>query len=93
MPRMPRVVIPPPYRGPTGGLAEVQVEGESVGACLRAAAEAHPGLGELMLDGGGAIHHFVNVFLNGDKLAKGTALDTPVGPDDAVEVISAIAGG
>jgi sulfur carrier protein ThiS len=90
---MPRVVVPPPYRGPTGGLSEIQVAGASVGACLEEAAAAHPGLGELILAGDGSIHHFVNVFLNGEKLAREAALETPVQPEDAVEVISAIAGG
>lgn len=90
---MPRVVVPPPYRGPTGGLSEIPVEGTSVGACLEEATVAYPGLRELILAGDGSIHDFVNVFLNGEKLAKTAALATPVQSDDSVEVISAIAGG
>ncbi len=89
---MPRVKIPPPYRGPTGGRAIVRVDGLTVGDCLAALAESHPGLGELLQEPGGALHRFVTVFVNGDEVER-SALDTPVGDSDEVEILTALAGG
>jgi len=92
MARVPNLKIPPPYRGPTRGVAEVKVEGATVGACLDAAESLFPGFRSQVLDASGAPHRFVRLFLNGDELGEG-ALATPVGPGDEIEVLAAIAGG
>jgi molybdopterin converting factor small subunit len=89
---VPNVKIPPPYRGPTRGLAEVKVEGATVRACLDAVEALHPGFLPQVLDPSGEPHRFVRLFLNGDELGA-DALATPVGPGDELEVLAAIAGG
>ena len=89
---MPQVKIPPPYRGPTGGRAIVHVDGPTVGDCLAALAESHPGLGELLQEPGGALHRFVTVFVNGDEVER-SALDTRVRASDELEILTALAGG
>ncbi len=89
---MPRVKIPPPYQGPTEGRAIVHVDGSTVGDCLAALAESYPGLGELLQEPGGALHRFVTFFVNGDEVER-SALDTPVGDSDEVEILTALAGG
>lgn len=89
---MPNVRIPPPYRGPTRGVAEVKVEGATVRACLDAVEALHPGFLPQVLDPHGEPHRFVRLFLNGDELGA-DALATRVGPGDELEVLAAIAGG
>jgi len=89
---VPLVKIPPPYRGPTAGLASVEVEGTTVRECLEAAAAAHPGLGELILDPDGSLHRFVTVFVNGDEIAR-SDVDARVASGDEIEILAAIAGG
>jgi molybdopterin converting factor small subunit len=89
---LPLVKIPPPYRGPTAGRASVEVTGSTVRECLLAAAEAYPGLGELVLDADGSLHRFVTLFINGDEIARGD-LDVAIRADDELEVLAAIAGG
>ena len=89
---MPQVKIPPPYRGPTGGLASIAVAGATVRECILAAADAHPGFGELILDADGRLHRFVTLFVNGDELAR-DELDSAVAPGDELEILAAIAGG
>lgn len=89
---MPHVVVPPPYRGPTGGLASIEVDGASVKACLDALAARFPGFGEQVFDAGGHVHRFVSLFVNGEEIAR-DALDRPVGPGDRLEILAAIAGG
>ena len=92
MARVPKVKIPPPYRGPTRGASEVKVEGETVLACLDAVESLHPGFRPQVLDEKGQPHRFVRLFLNGDELGE-DALATRVGPGDELEVLAAIAGG
>lgn len=89
---MPRIRIPPPYRGPTQGAASVEVEGETLRECLRAAEARHPGFLEQVVGPGGELHRFVRLFLNGRAL-DGTKLDEAVAPGDEIEVVAAIAGG
>jgi molybdopterin converting factor small subunit len=89
---VPVVVVPPPYRGPTGGRAEIQVEGHTVGACITAAGEQFPGFAEQVLDANGRVHKFVDLFVNGDQIGR-SELEKPVEPSDKVEILAAIAGG
>jgi molybdopterin synthase sulfur carrier subunit len=89
---MPKVRIPPPYRGPTHGTAEIQVEGEHVLACLTSVDRKYPGFLAQVLDQDGNIHRFVKLFKNGDQLT-GEALRQRLAEDDDLEIVAAIAGG
>ena len=89
---MPLVIVPPPYRGPTGGADRIEVEGATVGECIEAVGARYPGFREQVLDAGGATHRFVNLFVNGEEIDRG-ALDTRVAEGDHVEILAAIAGG
>lgn len=90
---MPKLVVPPPYRGPTNGLAVLEVSGETVRACVYTAGSTYPGLAELICDERSCIHSFVRVFLNGDRLVGDNILDCQVASDDRIEIVAAIAGG
>ena len=89
---MPTIQIPPPYRGPTGGATEVEVEGATLRDCLEAVEAKHPGFGQLVIDGQGEVRKFATWFRNGDKL-MGEVLDTALEPGDSIEIISSVAGG
>ncbi len=89
---MPLVVVPEPYRGPTQGLGEVQVEASDVMGALLAVEAAHPGFQELVLDEGGGLHRFVKLFVNDEQIDR-AALDMPLAEDDRLGVLAAIAGG
>lgn len=86
------VAVPPPYRGPTAGAGQVEVPGGTVLACIDAVEARHPGFREQILDGGGRVHSFVKLFLNGEQLGA-DALEVSVGDGDRLEVLAAIAGG
>jgi sulfur-carrier protein len=80
-------------RGPlkqfAGGLAEHPVEGATVRDLLRALERAEPGVSGWILDERGLIRRHINVFVNGEYGRE----DTPVGPDDRIDVLPAISGG
>jgi molybdopterin converting factor small subunit len=89
---MPEVHVPPPYQGPTLGNGRIPVEGATVLACLEAVGEKYPGFLDQVLDADGSVHRFVQLFVNGDEIDR-SALSTPVGSSDRVEILAAIAGG
>ncbi len=89
---MPKVIVPPPYRGPTGGRGEIQVEGHTVLECLEAVEKDHAGFLAQIVATDGTVHRFVKLFRNGDQIT-GDALGEKLAPDDELEVLAAIAGG
>ena len=89
---MPLVVVPEPYRGPTQGRGEIQVEASDVMSALLAVEAAHPGFQELVLDKDGILHRFVKLFVNDEQIAR-EALALPLAEDDRLGVLAALAGG
>jgi molybdopterin converting factor small subunit len=89
---MPKVIVPPPYRGPTRGRGEVVVDGATVRECLDAVERRYAGFLSQVLAPDGSVHRFVRLFRNGERL-EGAALEASVDGDDEVEILAAIAGG
>jgi sulfur-carrier protein len=89
---MPKVRIPPPYRGPTQGTAELGVEGATVLECLEAVERKFPTFLPQVLDADGNVHRFVKLFKNGTHLRR-DALGERLAVDDDLEIVAAIAGG
>jgi sulfur-carrier protein len=73
--------------------ARQQVHAPTLGAALDAAFRAAPALRPYVLDEQGGVRKHVAVFLNGDMLARDTALARALGPEDRVMVIQALTGG
>lgn len=86
---MPTVKVPPPYRGPTGGLESIPVRGATVRECIEAVEAAHPGFAGQVFAANGEPHRFVKLFVNGEQAPP----EAPVADGDEVEVLAAIAGG
>ena len=80
-------------RGPLKKLAgdrpDHVIEAGSVGELLRELEQAQPAVTGWILDERGLIRRHINVFVNGERAGE----DTPVGPDDRIEVLPAISGG
>lgn len=69
--------------------ADHEVDGATVAEVLRALVREHPDLEGWILDERGHVRRHINVFVGGEQGEE----ETPVGPDDRVEVIPAISGG
>jgi molybdopterin synthase sulfur carrier subunit len=78
-----------PLRKLAGDRAEHAVDGATVEELLQALERANPALSGWILDERGAIRRHINVFVNGETGGG----DTPVGPEDRVDVLPAISGG
>ncbi|HEY3018719.1 MAG TPA: MoaD/ThiS family protein [Solirubrobacteraceae bacterium] len=80
-------------RGPlkqlAGGRSEHPLHGATIGELLRALERDQPALSGWILDERGTIRRHINVFVNGEYGRQ----DTPVEPDDRIDVLPAISGG
>lgn len=90
---MTAVRIPPVLRAQAGNQKRIDVSGDSVGAALDSLLEQHPGLREQVFTADGSLNRFVNVYVNGRDVRYEQGLETPVGADDEVILLPAMAGG
>jgi molybdopterin synthase sulfur carrier subunit len=90
---MATVRIPTQLRTLSGGSAEVDVDGTTVGEVLKALDAAHPGFAGRLFDEAGALRRFVNVFVADEDVRFVDGLDTKVEAGQTVSIIPAVAGG
>ncbi len=90
---MATVLIPTPLRRHTGGQQKVDVEAADVGSLIAALDASYPGVAEKLLDDGGEIKRFINVFVNEDEVRSLQGLATPLQAGDRVSIVPAMAGG
>jgi molybdopterin synthase sulfur carrier subunit len=60
---------------------------------LATVGQAHPGVGQRVLDDRGALRPHVNVFVNGESIRYLAGMATPVGERDEVWILPAVSGG
>jgi len=89
---VPVVRIPSVLRAHTGGAAQVEVDGGTVGEILDALTRDHPGLADQVVEGG-RIRGFVNVYVDDEDVRYLSGLDTPVAAGAEVAIMPAVAGG
>lgn len=87
------VKIPVPMRSLTGGASAVSGSGSTVKEVLADLEAAHPGLAERLLEDGGGLRRFVNVFVGDEDVRFLKGLDTPVEDGQEVVILPAVAGG
>jgi len=86
------VKIPTQLRAATGGEAEVEVVGSTVGDALDALFEAHEDLRERITQDGD-LRRFVNVYVSGEDIRFQQGLETAISEGDEVTILPAVAGG
>ena len=87
------VRVPTILRPLTGGAAEVSVEGATLADVLDALEADHTGIRARVLDEGGKLRRFVNVYVNDDDVRFAEGLATPTPDGASVSIIPAVAGG
>ena len=89
---MSRVKIPPVLRDSVGGSRDLTASGQTVAAVLDDLFAQHPALRERVTEDG-QLSRFINVYVNDRDVRYRDGLDTPVGADDTVILMPAMAGG
>ncbi|HET7876209.1 MAG TPA: ubiquitin-like small modifier protein 1 [Methylomirabilota bacterium] len=87
------VRIPTPLRSLTKGAAEVQAAGDSVDDVIHDLERQYPGLKERLVDEGGQIRRFINIYVNQEDIRFLQGAKTTLKAGDEVSVVPAIAGG
>jgi molybdopterin converting factor small subunit len=90
---MTTIRIPTPLRAYTGGLKEVEVEGDTVGSVLEALAHLHPSVKPHLFDDLGTLRSYVNLFVNDEDIRNLQGHETPITESDRLMIIPSIAGG
>jgi molybdopterin converting factor small subunit len=85
--------IPTILRSYTGGAAEVTAPEGTLREVLAGLDAAYPGLAGRIVDDGGQLRRFVNVYVGEEDVRFAQGLDTPVAAGARVSVIPAVAGG
>ena len=87
------VRIPTILRSYTGGAAEVNAEQGTLREVIAGLDTAYPGIAGRIVDDGGKLRRFVNVYVGEEDVRFAQGLDTPVPSGAQVSVIPAVAGG
>ena len=88
-----RVRIPTPLRSLTKGSAQVEATSGSVLELIDDLERQYPGLRERILDEGGEIRRFVNVYVNEEDIRFLDGDKTSLKDGDEVSIVPALAGG
>jgi sulfur-carrier protein len=87
------VRIPTILRTYTDGAKAVEGSGATLSELITDLEGRHVGLRSRLVDDGGALRRFVNVYLNDEDVRFLSGLETPVKDGDTVTVLPAVAGG
>jgi molybdopterin synthase sulfur carrier subunit len=87
------VRIPTPLRTVTKGAAEVQAAGDSVADVIADLERQFPGMRDRLLEDGGGVRRFINVYVNEEDIRFLQGPDTIVKAGDQLSIVPAIAGG
>jgi molybdopterin synthase sulfur carrier subunit len=87
------VRIPTILRQYTGGAKAVEASGDSVSSLIDDLETRHPGIKARLVTEDGALHRFVNVYVNDEDVRFTGALDTGLSDGDSVTILPAVAGG
>ncbi len=87
------VRVPTILRSYTDGQKAVQADGENIAELLVDLDSKFPGLRGRLITDEGALHRFVNVYVNDEDVRFLGALDAKLNSGDTVTILPAVAGG
>ncbi len=87
------VKIPTILRSYTGGNKVVEGKGDTLSALIDDLDAQHTGIKGRLLNDDGALHRFVNVYVNDEDVRYSGSLGTALKDGDAVTILPAVAGG
>lgn len=87
------VKLPTILRKHAGGQARVEADGATLRELLKDLESRYPGITKNVLTEDGALHRFVNVYVNDEDVRYLGSLETPVAEGDTISILPAVAGG
>ena len=87
------VRIPTPLRRMTNGEGRVEVTPSSMAALIEQLDTAYPGMKARLVDEDGALHYYVNLYLNGEDVRFLQGMETSANSGDEISIVPSVAGG
>ena len=87
------VRLPTVLRQYAGGQATVQANGATLREVFEDLVQQFPQLSGQVVTEDGALHKFVNVYVNDDDIRYLDKLDTKLSGDETISILPAVAGG
>jgi molybdopterin synthase sulfur carrier subunit len=87
------VRIPTPLRRLTKGQDKLDVSATTISEMIEKLETSYPGFRERLVDEGGELRYFVNIYLNGEDVRFLKGLKTPMKSGDEISIVPAVAGG
>ena len=87
------VKIPTILRTYTGGEKSVEGKGATLSALIDDLDAGHTGIKSRLITDQGALHRFVNIYVNDEDVRFTGSLDTELKDGDSVTILPAVAGG
>ncbi|GAB2477464.1 ubiquitin family protein [Jatrophihabitans fulvus] len=87
------VKIPTILRTYTGGEKTVEGKGDTLTALIDDLDSRHEGIKGRLVTDEGALHKFVNIYVNDEDVRFTGSLDTSLSDGDSVTILPAVAGG
>jgi sulfur-carrier protein len=87
------VRIPTPLRAVAKGNADVQAKGDTIDDVIADLERQFPGLRERLVDDGGELRRFINIYVNQEDIRFLDNKATKLKDGDEVAIVPAIAGG
>ena len=87
------VTIPAALRQYTQDNSEISLNAVTVEQAVSRLDEMFPGLKAFILDEGGQVRRYVNIFVNKNEIRQGEGLNTKLKDGDRLQIIPAVAGG
>ncbi len=82
-----------PLRRHTGGVGQLKLPGSTVAQCVAEFERCFPGARAELMDEAGQLLPSVNLYVNGEDVRYRSHLATPLGDDDELSIVIAVAGG
>ena len=87
------VRVPTVLRKHTAGEKKVSGEGTTLRELVANLEQSNAGLGAALVDEQGALHRFINVYVNDEDVRYLGSLETEIADGDTVSILPAVAGG
>ena len=87
------VKLPTILRKHAGGEARVGAEGATLRELLENLEGSYPGITKNVLSEDGALHRFINIYVNDEDVRYLGSLETELKDGDTISILPAVAGG
>jgi hypothetical protein len=90
---MASIRLPQVLRKYAGDLEFIEVTAGTVAGAVRAAVAEHPDLEIRLLNAEGRLHPHLLLFVDGEQVARETAMDLPLAAEARIDVLVSVVGG